>query len=130
MFLSTMSTECSKHKFSRGSWVSFLDCSVLCVYLSGEAPPTSCYHGDTPSWVSCLYGCEEMFSVFNSVGVQWDCFERRLGAQQTLQVYCYVVLGDIAIPYTRVNKRIRLFQKLQGNMRLIPNMRLIMRDKN
>ena len=32
------------------------------------------------------------------------------------------------IPYTRVNKRIRLFQKLQGNMRLIPNMRLIMRE--
>ena len=33
------------------------------------------------------------------------------------------------VPYTRVNKRIRLFQKLQGNMRLIPNMRLIMRHK-
>ena len=33
------------------------------------------------------------------------------------------------IPYTRVNKRMRLFQKLQGNMRLIPNMRLIMRGK-
>ena len=29
------------------------------------------------------------------------------------------------LPYTRVNKRIRLFPKLQGNMRLIPNMRLI-----
>ena len=28
------------------------------------------------------------------------------------------------IPYTRVNKRIRLFPKLQGNMRLISNMRL------
>ena len=33
------------------------------------------------------------------------------------------------IPYTRVNKRIRLFPKLQGNMRLIPNVRLIMKDK-
>ena len=28
------------------------------------------------------------------------------------------------IPYTRVNKRMRLLAKLQGNMRLIPNMRL------
>ena len=35
-----------------------------------------------------------------------------------------------AVPYTRVNKRIRLFQKLQGNMRLIPNMRLIRKGKN
>ena len=33
-------------------------------------------------------------------------------------------LVETRIPYTRVNKRIRLFQKLQGNMRLI------MRDKN
>ena len=33
------------------------------------------------------------------------------------------------IPYTRVNKCMRLFQKLQGNMRLIPNMRLIMKSK-
>ena len=33
------------------------------------------------------------------------------------------------IPYTRVNKRIRLFPKLQGNMRLLPNMRLIMKAK-
>ena len=53
----------SKHKFSWGSWVSFLDCSVLCLYLSGEAPPTSCHHGDSLSWVSCLQGSEQMFSV-------------------------------------------------------------------
>ena len=33
------------------------------------------------------------------------------------------------IPYTRVNKRMRLFAKLQGNMRLIPNMRLIAKEK-
>jgi len=33
------------------------------------------------------------------------------------------------IPYTRVNKRIRLFAKLQGNMRLIPNMWLIAKGK-
>ena len=33
------------------------------------------------------------------------------------------------IPYTRVNKRMRLFSKLQGNMRLIPNMRLIVKGK-
>ena len=31
--------------------------------------------------------------------------------------------------YTRVNKRMRLFVKLQGNMRLIPNMRLIVKGK-
>ena len=37
---------------------------------------------------------------------------------------------QLQVPYTRVNKRIRLFQKLQGNMGLIPNMRLIMRGKN
>ena len=35
----------------------------------------------------------------------------------------------IQIPYTRVNKRMRLFAKLQGNMRLIPNMRLIAKGK-
>ena len=29
------------------------------------------------------------------------------------------------LPYTWVNKRIRFFQKLQGNMRLVPNMHLI-----
>ena len=33
------------------------------------------------------------------------------------------------IPYTRVNKRMRLFAKLQENMRLIPNMCLIARGK-
>ena len=33
------------------------------------------------------------------------------------------------VPYTRVNKRIRLFAKPQGNMRLIPNMRLIAKGK-
>ena len=33
------------------------------------------------------------------------------------------------MPYTWVNKRIRLFPKLQGNMRLIPNMHLIMMAK-
>ena len=33
------------------------------------------------------------------------------------------------IPYTRVNKRIRLFPKLQENMRFLPNMRLIMKAK-
>ena len=34
------------------------------------------------------------------------------------------------IPYTRVNKRICLFPKLQENMHLIPNMRLIMKGKS
>ena len=33
------------------------------------------------------------------------------------------------LPYTQVNKRMRLFSKLQGNMRLIPNMRLIAKVK-
>jgi len=33
------------------------------------------------------------------------------------------------VPYTWVNKRIRLFPKLQGNMRLILNMRLTMKAK-
>ena len=40
---------------------------------------------------------------------------------------CFMNAADIS--YTRVNKRIRLFPKLQGNMRLIPNMRLIMKAK-
>ena len=34
------------------------------------------------------------------------------------------------IPYTQVNKRIRLFPKLQGNMCLLPNMRLIMKSND
>ena len=33
------------------------------------------------------------------------------------------------IPYTRVNKRMRLFSKPKGNMRLITNMRLIAKGK-
>ena len=37
----------SKHKFSWGSWVCLLDSSVLCVYLSGEAPPTCCCRGES-----------------------------------------------------------------------------------
>ena len=60
------STEVSQHKFSQGSRVSFLDCSVLCLYLSCEAPSTCCYHGDSSSWVSCLQGSEEDFSVGDS----------------------------------------------------------------
>ena len=60
-------TSVSKYKLSWGGWVSFLDSSVLCLYLSSEAPPTYCNHGDSPSWVSCLEGSEETFSVWNSV---------------------------------------------------------------
>ena len=60
-----------KHKLSWGSWVYFLDSSVLCVYLLSEAPPTCCYHGDSPSWVSGLQGSEEVFSVLNSVEESW-----------------------------------------------------------
>ena len=36
---------------------------------------------------------------------------------------------ELYIPYTQVNKCMRLFAKLQGNMRLIPNMRLIAKGK-
>ena len=35
----------------------------------------------------------------------------------------------VQLPYTRVNKCIRLFPKLQGNMRLLPNMCLIMKEE-
>ena len=69
-------TSVSEHKLSWYSWVCFLDSSVLCVYLSGEAPPTSCYHGDSPSWVSCLQGSEEDFSVLNSERVDCDIFPK------------------------------------------------------
>ena len=46
----------------------------------------------------------------------------------------YSFYGDLAdpapqLPYTRVNKCIRLFPKLQGNMHLLPNMHLIMKAK-
>ena len=37
--------------------------------------------------------------------------------------------SGVHIPYTQVNKRMRLFSKLQGNMRLIPNMHLIAKGK-
>ena len=52
--------------------------------------------------------------------------------QAALFALVHVILITINnyIPYTRVNKRIRLFPKLQGNMRLIPNMRLITKAKN
>ena len=30
--------------------------------------------------------------------------------------------NNVGIPYTQVNKRIHLFPKLEGNMRLLPNM--------
>ena len=35
----------------------------------------------------------------------------------------------VNLPYTRVNKYICLFPKLQGEMRLLPIMRLIMKAK-
>ena len=50
---------------------------------------------------------------------------RRVGSWE-----CVIVEMVGMIPYTRVNKRIRLFQKLQGNLHLIPNMRLIMKGKS
>ena len=59
-------TSVCKHKLSWGSWVSLLDWSILCLYLLSEAPPTCCYHGDSPSWVSCLQG-SGLFFVMNSV---------------------------------------------------------------
>ena len=40
---------------------------------------------------------------------------------------CLHHIFPVIVPYTRVNKRIRLFPKLQGNMRLLPNMHLIMK---
>ena len=40
------------------------------------------------------------------------------------------VFISLALPYTWVNKHIHLFPKLQGNMHLIPNMRLIMKAKS
>ena len=49
----------------------------------------------------------------------------RMIAQATMHYLLHIV----HIPYTRVNKRIRLFPKPQGNMRLIPNMRLVMKAK-
>ena len=55
-----------KHKLSWSSWVCFLDSSVLCVYLLDKAPPTCCYHGDSPSWVSGLQR-GGVFFVWNSV---------------------------------------------------------------
>ena len=55
----------------RVAGLSFLDSNVLCLYLSGEAPPTSYYHGDSPSWISCLLGSKEAFSKLNPVNV---CF--------------------------------------------------------
>ena len=45
-----------------------MDSSVLCVDLLSEAPPTCCYHGDSPSQVSGLQR-GEMFSVLNPVKV-------------------------------------------------------------
>ena len=66
MLMPHQSNSVSKHKLSWGSWVSLLDSSVLCLYLSSEAPPTSCYHGDSPSWVSCLQR-SEVFSVLKPV---------------------------------------------------------------
>ena len=39
------------------------------------------------------------------------------------------LIVQMEVPYTRVNKRICLFSKLERNMRLIPNMRLIAMEK-
>ena len=63
-------TSVSKYKLSWGSWVSLLDSSVVCPYLSIEALLTSCYHGDSPSWVSRLQRSEETFYVLNPVRVE------------------------------------------------------------
>ena len=45
------------------------------------------------------------------------------------QVYEILQEFILVIPYTRVNKCMHLFAKLQGNMRLIPNMCLIAKGK-
>ena len=58
-----------KYKLSWDSWVSLLDSGILSVDLLSKAPPTCCYHGDSPSLVSCWQRGEEVFSVLNPVKV-------------------------------------------------------------
>ena len=49
----------------------------------------------------------------------------RMIAQATMHYLLHIV----HILYTRVNKRICLFPKPEGNMRLIPNMRLVYNER-
>ena len=88
-------TSVSKHKLSWVSLVCFLDSSVLCFYLSGEAPPICCYHGDSPSLVSCLQRSEQTFSVLNPVNV--ECINMRI---HKVDVYTLIssVLSSRALP--------------------------------
>ena len=48
---------------------------------------------------------------------------------QRISNYKVNVCFNAMIQYTWVNKRMRLFAKVQGNMRLIPNLRLIAKGK-
>ena len=87
----------SKHKLSRSSWVRFLQSNVLCLYLSGEAPPTCCYHGDSPSWVSCLQRSDQDFSAVNSVGVQWDMLWKKVGSSNPASVFMAVATSTLNV---------------------------------
>ena len=72
------------------------------------------------NWSWSVHG--NLFLVFTSTDHQWQAAHRQYKYGQTM--------SSQEIPYTRVNKRICLFSKLQGNMCLLPNTRLIMKGKN
>ena len=78
--------------------------------------------------------CQFQVESFPKNGKCWYSEERVCDMVQ-LEFVCPLLLTGVTvilvsfIPYTRVNKRIRLFSKLQGNMRLLHNMRLIMKAK-
>ena len=80
-----------KHNLSWGSWVGFLDSSVLifCFHLSGEDTPTWCYYGDGFFWVSCLHRYEQNFFIWNPVKVNsqvipWWIIRKKLQAMYSL----------------------------------------------
>ena len=56
-------------------------------------------------------------------------FRKDLLESFSISGQCCHVPFSIGLPYTWVNKRMRLFSKLQRNMRLIPNMHLIAKEK-
>ena len=83
------------------------------------------------SWKIHLNNCSVILNAFGGMTMpNMSKLRKRVDHSVPSSIQHWVVnYVDVHIPYTRVNKRIRFFLKLQGNMHLLPIMRLIMMAK-
>ena len=104
-----------------------MDCGPLTDPANGQVDHTA----GTTFGQTAIYSCNTGYNLVGDSTRTCQADGVWFGSAPTCQsmLYVYQVVLGIVVPYTRVNKRIRLFPKLQGNMRLIPKMRLIMKAK-